>query len=221
MDEQPTEEGLQQPTPPSGAGIGDASPTITEEPRRRRGCRGCALGCLITLGAFVLIVALAAGWFFNVPVRWGLVASPAEEFFDRSSNPWAERDLEAELAAQGIALDGIWVMVQPNEDGSANVAYILVDDAAGADWKPADYGYKNAVEGFLVLTATSKAAERYDIERVAVDHRDMEGVQAAVMTAPTSVIQDFAAGTITKEQMFQEMDGYADLGGVMGGMSEE
>jgi hypothetical protein len=178
------------------------------------------MGCLIALGVFVLVAVVSLGWFFNVPVRWGLVASPAEEFFARTSNPWAERDLENEFAAQGIALDGVWVMVHPNDDGSGNIAYILVDDAAGADWKPADYGYRNAVEGFLVLTATSQAAERYDIERVAVDHRDMEGVQAAVMTAPTPVLREFAAGTVTKEQLFQEMDGYADLGGVMGGMSE-
>lgn len=200
----------QPPTAPSAT---DASP----EPQKR-GCRGCLKGCLITFGIFTLIALAFLGWFFNVPVRWGLVASPSEQLFSQSSNPWAEEAIEAELAEQGIEMQGIYVFVYPNDDGTGHLAYVMVDDAKGATWRWAESGYPSAAEGLLVLTAATNAAETYAVTRVAVDHRDADGVQAAIVTGPTSALREFADGTITREQLFEQLDGNADIAGVLAGM---
>ena len=207
--------GATVPPEPVPSDLSDAAPV--EKPKS--GCRGCFKGCLITLGVFVLVLALGAGWFFNVPARLGIVASPSEEFYSASSNPWAEEAVIAELTAEGIALDGVSVWVQSSPDSDAMIAYILVDGSRGATWDVRGE-YRSAVEGFLVYTALTQAATDYGIERVAVDHWDESGTQAAIMTAPTSVLRDFAAGTISKEQLYEQMDGYADFVGFLGGMSE-
>ncbi len=92
-------------------------------------------------------------------MRWGLVASPAEQLFEPGVNPYASDALADELAAQGLNMQGVSVIVVPAEDPSAHVAYILVDDHAGRRLEHDTY--KSAAEGFMVLAATTQAADTY------------------------------------------------------------
>ena len=215
----PTDVQPSQPAPGTQPAYEPVSAGPVEQPKKRSGCRSCALGCLITLGVFVLVLVFAAGWFFNWPAQWGLVASPAESVFEPGVNPYASDDLEAELAAQGLNMQGVSVFVVATEDGSGHVAYILVDDQNGADWSHDTY--RSAAEGFLILSAGTQAADTYAISRIAVDHRDEQGTQAAVMTAPTTALREYAAGAITQQELFDQMDGYADMAGMLAGASSE
>lgn len=165
----------------------------------------------------LLIGLLFAGWFFNWPEQWGLVASPSEKLFE-SPNPWAGEALEAELVKLGQSSEGITVYVLPGDDGS-NVAYILLEEAKGYKYVQAEVG-DNAIEGTLVLAAGTQAVSDYSIGRIAVDHRDDKGAQAAVMTAPVDKLLEYGGGALTQEQVFEYMDGYADLTGFLGGMTE-
>ena len=172
------------------------------------------MGCLVTILVLLLIGLIGAGWFFNWPVAWGLVSSPAEQLFEPGVNPYASDGLASELAAQGLGMEGVTVYVIPNEDASGHLAYILVDDTKGASWSHEKY--KSAAEGFMILAATTQAADKYGIVRVAVDHRDGNGVQAAVVTAPVPALREYAAGSITQQELFDQMDAYADMAGVLG-----
>jgi len=195
-----------------------AQPAAQPPAKKRSGCLTCLLGCLGVFLLFLCIIAVAVGWFFNVPVRWGLVASPAEQLFEPGVNPYASNALAEELAGQGLNMEGVSVYVVPAEDPAAHTAYILVDDMQGASWQHDTY--KSAAEGFMILAAATQAADTYGIERIAVDHRNAEGVQAAVVTAPTPALREYAAGSITQQELFDQMDAYADMTGMAGGMNE-
>ncbi len=41
-----------------------------------------------------------------------------------------------------------------------------------------------------------------------------------MVTAPTPVLREYAAGTITQQELFDQMDAYFDMAGMAGGMSE-
>ncbi len=223
MDEEPTRSPSTEPdnTPQAVATAqppGQPPSEPTSEQSGRSGCRGCLKGCLVTLLAFTVVILLAAGWFFDIPVRWGLVASPAERLFEPGVNPYASEALEEELAAQGLNMQGVSAYVVASEDPPGQVAYILVDDQEGTEWS--HDVYRSPAEGLLILSATTQAADTYGIVRVAVDHRDENGTQAAVVTAPVPALREYAAGTITQQELFDQMDGYADLAGMMAGASE-
>ena len=198
-------------------------PAVAAEPGEveKRGRRGCFLGCFGTLVVLLLIALIGAGWFFHWPEKIGLAASPAEKLFESSPNPWAAQALKAELSKQGVPVKGVTFYVLPSEDSSGSFAYVLIEDSRGAKWTLSTHEkYRSAAEGFLVLTATTKAAKEYGIERVAVDHRTAENLQAAVLTAKTRILRKYAAGKISQQELFDQMDGYADISGFIGGMTE-
>lgn len=189
--------------------------------RKKRGRRGCFLGCLGTLVGLLLIALMGAGWFLHWPEKLGLVASPAEKLFEQSPNPWAAQALKAELSKQGVPVKGVTFYVLQSEDSTGSFAYVLIEDSRGAKWTLSTHEkFRSAVEGFLVLTATTKAAKEYGIERIAVDHRNAENLQVAVLTAKTRVLREYAAGAISQQELFDQMDGYADVGGFIRGMIE-
>lgn len=190
-----------------------------EEPRKKHGCRGCLIGCGATVGVLLLAGLLLTGWFLDWPTRWGLVESPSEKLFAGSSNPWAAEAIVRDLAKKDIVLKGVSVYVFPGEDGTS-FAYLLLSDAEGFKWRWADGGYRSAVEGLLVRTAQTKAVKEYGIDRVVVEHRDEDGVQAAVMTAEVKPLVDYGAGKMTQKQLFKHLSGSADFTGFIGQMGQ-
>lgn len=204
MDDQPM-------VPSDGAGTEPAIPAVKKR-------HGCLKGCLTVVGVFILIAVLLLGWFFNWPRRWGLVASPAEELFEGSPNPWAADAIVADLQEMGVSAEGITVYVLRVPDSEEIVAYVLVEDARGAAWS--HEAYRSAVEGLLVLVSQTEAASRYAVTRVAVDYRDAENIQVAVMTVPAEAGRAYGAGEITREAFFATANGNADIAGFLGGMLE-
>jgi len=200
----------------------ESTPSVVDvAPKRKRGCRGCALGCLSVMLALGLIVVLVLGYVLNWPRQWGWTEAPAEKLFAASPNPWAAEAILAELKAQQIPVEGTTVYVMPSTEGTGALAYVLCEDARGAAWRQSDaYPYRSATEGLLVAVARTKAATRYHVTRVAVDHRDDKGVQAAVMTVPTDVAVAHGEKRISDEEFLAELKGNADMTGFMKGMGE-
>lgn len=198
-----------------------SEPQQEPQPRKRHGCRSCALGCLGALLALLLVVVVAIGYVFNWPRQWGWTASPSEELFATSPNPWAAEAILAELKKQDISTEGTTIYVLRSLEGTGAVAYVLLEDARGFVWKMRDHkDYRNAIEGLLVRVGSTKAAKRYGVVRIAVDHRDEKGVQAAVMTVPTSVAIAYGKQKISRDEFLDELKGNADFTGFMAGMSE-
>jgi hypothetical protein len=147
---------------------------------------------------------VAVGWYLRWPEQWGLVESPAEQLFQRSPNPWAAEALYDGYFENGRSVEGLSFYVLPEEDGVTHSVYVLAEEAEGFTWL--DDVFENPMEGLLIYTAASDAAVEYSIERVAVDYRDADGTQIAVMTAPTQALIDYAVGTISQEELFEQMN---------------
>ncbi len=163
---------------------------------KKRGCGCYVIGCLGVLLVIVLAITLAVGWYLRWPERWGIVESPATRLFEPSPNPWAAEAIEAEFVDVGMSVEGLTFYVLPVEDGTTHVVYVLAEEAEGFTWSHPTF--ENPIEGLLYSTAASAATVEYSIERVAVDYRDADGVQIAVMTAPTDALVARVLGEITR-----------------------
>ena len=199
-------------------------PAVTAEPGtgKKRDRRGCFLGCLGTLGVILLVALIGAGWFFHWPEKIGLVASPAEKLFEASPNPWAAKALKAELSKQGRARQGRHLLRaaiggfvrqlrvcphrrQPGGEVDAEHAREVQERSRGL---PGAHGNYEGGEG-----STASNASRSTIATA-------DNLQVAVLTAKTSVLRKYAAGKISQQALFDQMDVYADVSGFIGGMTE-
>lgn len=221
----PPTEGTAPPiAPPSASapapayGAHPPTPVPAPEPRKRSGCRACLLGCLGALALFALTVLVVVGWFLNWPAQWGLVDTPAEKMFSASPDPYAGEALTAELGSQGVTMTGITVYVMPSQESTGQIAYFLIEDTEGAEWK--DETYKSPAEGLLMYAAASQAAVDFDIVRIAVDHRDADGLQIATLTAPVDALRAYGNSEISQEELFDQMNGYMDMAGYLETMQE-
>jgi hypothetical protein len=156
---------------------------------------------------------ITAGWYFRWPQQLGLIESPGATLFEASPDPYAAEMILLELTEDGIAVEGLLVYVIATDEGEL-IAYVLADESDGFVWNGPTYD--NAIEGLLILTADTHAAAALEIDRVAVDYRDSEGEQIAVMTAPLPSLVAYHNDAYTKEQLFEDMNGRA---GGTGGFS--
>ena len=197
-------------TPPQQPPVQYAAQPVAGQPlqppaAKKRGCGCYVIGCLGVLVVIALAITLSAGWYLRWPERWGLVESPATKLFEPSPNPWAAEALEEEFVDGGMSVEGLTFYVLPVEDGTTQVVYVLAEEAEGFTWSHPTF--ENPIEGLLYVTAASEATVEYSIERVAVDYRDADGVQVAVMTAPTEALVARVLGEISEGELFDQMNG--------------
>lgn len=176
-------------------------------PTSRRGCWGCAIALLIIFLLLACASVIGLGWWLGWYEQLGIISSPAEELFVSGRDPWAAENILLELENKGVATEGLHVYVMPSK-GGGTFAYLVADESAGYSWSGPEYD--NAMEGLLVHTAMTEAAEQTPVERVAVEYRGPDGEHVAVMTAPTGELTAFAEGFITQEQLFEVMNGRTD-----------
>ena len=176
---------------------------------KKRGWIGCAIGCGVIVLLFACVMLVLVGWYFRWPTQLGLVESPGEALFEPSPDPYAAEAILVELADSGINVEGVSVYVLPTEQGEM-IAYVLAEEEDGFVWSGPTFD--NAIEGLLMFTAAGEVAYELEIDRVAVDYRDPDGEQIAVMTAPVDALIAHARGEITQDELFEQMNGRAGGG---------
>lgn len=187
---------------------------------RKRGCTGC--GCQV-LGALLILVLLAGGWLvavhYQVPEKLGLRQAPVERLDTDVPDRQTAEALEAEMAAAGMDMQGVSVMVLPYKDGSGSLAVAVLDagdgfhfggsDTGGADAGSADTG--GDVTAYLEALAAGGADNPYGIKRAAIQYVDAEGNALITMTADAESIGRFARGEIDRDTFLAAVEGRVDL----------
>lgn len=174
----------------------------TDRPRRRRGC--CGTGCTLVLILLLLLVGGGAALYFQVPQKLGLIKPAAERLLAPDPDREAAATLLAELQAGGLNTTGMELYVMPYRDGSGSVAYAVLDGSAGFHLPTSS---SDPVLEMFKRLASGEAAQRYGLERVAIEYRGSDGEKVMTMTATTAAIQAFANGKLTRQEMLKAIDG--------------
>jgi hypothetical protein len=180
-------------------------PAAAEVPKKKRKRHGC----LISFGVFLLLIGIALAVVFDLPMRLGLISSPAEKLFTEPADIGARAVLTQEFEQAGQPAQGISFYVLPYKDRGYSLAYVVLDQSKG--YRYVDTGFGNPIFATFELVARSKAVEQAQIYRVAVEFREADGSTLCVLTAPVFAIQQYAAKTITKKQLYMLMDGHGNL----------
>jgi hypothetical protein len=187
------------------AGPPPPAPPISEEPKKRHRLRGCCLGTLI-----VLLLICGAGVFVSpLPQRWGLRRSPAEKAFVPEPDRGPAVALTAELQEAGVDTTGLYLYVLPYEEQEGGVLYAVLDGASGFGF--ARSGDSEPLLDYMTMLAESEAAQRAGVQRIAVDYRDRDGQQVAVLTASSESVLAFGRGEMPLETFMQELEGKVDV----------
>jgi len=193
----------------------DAPSIVSSKPAKSGGCvrYGCwALG-LATLG-FVLIVGLLAAIYFKVPERIGLTKPATERLLSGEPDRQAAAMIMDDLQAAGMDTQGMWLYVIPIEGTGYQLAYMHLDASSGFNFVTG--GDSDAITDTFIRLATSGAAQEYNIGRISLDYRDEAGEQLVGLTAPTQSIEQFANGSISRQEFMQDLEGKMDLGQLTG-----
>jgi hypothetical protein len=186
----------------------NAAPSrVVEAPPPKKKRKGH--GCLISFGIFLLLIGIALALFFDLPMRLGLVSSPAEKMFTERPNSEARTTLTQEFEQAGQPTQGISFYVLPYKDRGYSLAYVVLDQSKG--YRYVDTGFSDPILAAFQLVARSKAVEQAQIYRVSIEFRERDGKTLFVLTAPVFAIQQFAAKTIDRKQFFLQVDGHANL----------
>jgi hypothetical protein len=182
-------------------------------PKKRHRLRGCCLGTLL-----VLLLLCGVGVFISpLPQRWGLRRSPAERAFAPEPDRAVAVALTTELREAGVDTTGLYLYVLPYEEQQGSVLYAVLDGSSG-------FGLNRSTDSepildYMGLLAQSEAAQQAGIQRVAVDYRDSEGQQVAVLTASTASVLAFSRGDMPLETFMQELEGKVDVASIgIGGL---
>ena len=166
-------------------------------------------GCLISFGVFLVLVGTALALLFDLPTRLGLISSPAEKMFTEPVDAAAAEMLTQDFEKANQPTKGISFYVLPYKDRGYSLAYVVLDQSQG--YRYVDTGFENPVFAAFQLVARSKAVEKAQVYRVAVEFREADGVTLSVLTAPVFAIQQYDAKAIDKKQFIAKVDGHANL----------
>ncbi len=179
------------------------SPPPAPEKKRKRH------GCLIAFGIFLLLIGIALVVLFDLPMRLGLVSSPAEKMFTGQADRQAEAVLARDFEEARQPTQGISFVVLPYWGRGYSLAYVVLDASKG--YRYVDTGFEDPIFAAFQIVARSKAVQQAQIYRVAVEFREADGVTLSVLTAPVFAIQQYAAKQIDRKQFIAKMDGHANL----------
>ena len=182
------------------------APSAPEKKRKRH-------GCLIAFGVFLLLIALALAVLFDLPMRLGLISSPAKQMFTSGADSIAREMLTKEFEQANQPATGISFYVMPYKGRGYSLAYVVLDQSKG--YRYVDTGFEDPIFAAFILVARSKTVERDQIDRVAVEFRERDGGTLFVMTAPVFAIQQYDAKAITKKQFLAQMDGHGNLARIL------
>ena len=194
------------PSAPPSPGIMAPARIVEPPPPKKKRKRH---GCLISFGVFLLLIGIAAVVLFDLPMRLGLISSPAERMFTGKADRQAEAVLAKDFEEARQPTQGISFVVLPYWGRGYSLAYVVLDASKGYHY--VDTGFEDPIFAAFQIVARSKAVQQAQIYRVAVEFREADGVTLSVLTAPVFAIQQYAAKTIDKKQFIAKMDGHANL----------
>jgi hypothetical protein len=177
-------------------------PEKIKKPKKRR-------GCLTALGIFVLVLLIAGIFFFNVPQKIGLVASPGERLLSQTPDREAAASLKAELTKAGINTQGISLYLFPEKTSDQNVLLAVLDSSQGFYFN--NYGNQDAISGYLKQLADLDKSGTYHIERIVLDYKDGDGESLVGLTAPVTAIRKFSQGTMSRQDFMEAIEGQVNV----------
>ena len=171
--------------------------------RKKRGWCFCA-GCLL----LPVLVAGCLGAAYFVGPRLAdalnLFGPEAEEVYAYAPNQEASQELSAIFTAREIP--GVRVLVIPIKGEAAHGAFITLDASAGyRGLSPLDDEDEVFREVMAEITRRDRAFD-LNLAHVTVESRDEAGETALAFTAPQSLVEEYAAGAISHEEFFGEIE---------------
>jgi hypothetical protein len=188
-------------SPTQEAVMSETTPPQPE--RKKRGwcfCAGCLLLPILAVGC------LAAAYFLGPRLAdaLNLFGPEAEEVYAYAPNELAGRELEAIFTAREIP--GVRVTVIPIKGENTHGAFITLDASAGyRGLSPLDDEDEVFREVMTEITRRDRALD-LNLAHVTVEYRDEMGDSAAAFTAPQSLVEEYAAGTISHEEFFSGVE---------------
>jgi hypothetical protein len=189
-------------TPTTRAAVVEPRPEV----RRSRGCFGW--GCLVVLGALVLLLACGGLTYFRLPERAGLYQPRAERLLSATPDHAAARSLVADLQRSGIDTRGVQVFVVPIAGTEDSAAMAVLDASQGFQFRR--QSSVDPVTDFLAQLATSPTAAGSGIKRVGVDYRGADGASVMTMAASSDAVSAYASGRLTKRQFLEKAELHFD-----------
>lgn len=183
--------------------MSDSYPEIP--PGNKRSRRNfCCCGCFLFLFLFIVGGGLSI-WFGPTILRGvGLLQPSAEELFAGSKDPVATEAVNQMLDTAGI--DGVEAMVIPIAGSEGQLAIFTVDSNATAG------GITTQAEAETFLTDTLSGLARTNrennlgIEHVAIDLLGDSGQNLLVFTAPQSIVEAYAEGTLSRREFLSQVE---------------
>jgi hypothetical protein len=174
----------------------------SEKKRSRRNFCGC--GCFVFLFIFIVGGGLSL-WFGPSILRSvGILGPSAEELFAGSKDPVATEAVNRVLDTAGI--EGVEAMVIPIAGSEGQLAVFTVDADATAGGIATQAEAEIFLKDTLSQLARTNRENNLGIEHVAIDLLGDSGENLLAFTAPQSVVEAYAEGTISRRQFLSQVE---------------
>jgi hypothetical protein len=184
--------------------MGETPYAETPSGKKRSKRNFCCCGCFLFLFVFIVGGGLSLWLGPSILRGVGLLEPSAEELFAGSKDPVATEAVNRVLDTAGI--EGVDAMVIPIAGSEGQLAVFTIHDGASAG------GISTQAEAEIFLTDTlrqlAKSNRENDlgIEHVAIDYLGESGENLLAFTAPQSVVEAYANGTISRREFLSQVE---------------
>jgi hypothetical protein len=164
----------------------------------------CCCGCFVFLFIFIVGGGLSL-WFGPSILRGvGLLEPSAEELFAGSKDPVATEAVNTMLSAAGV--EGVQAMVLPIAGSEGQLAVFTIDANATAGGISTQAEAETFLTDTLSQLARTNRENNLGIEHVAIDLLGDSGENLLAFTAPQSVVEAYADGTISRREFLSQVE---------------
>lgn len=190
---------------------------------RRRGNRGCLIGC----SGVLLVGVLLCGWM--AAVRWGVLEklglreSAAERVFALPPDREAQAALEASLLDSGMNMQGVQVTVLPMVGHEGSAAIVRLDASEGFDLDTWFDGGGSVLEEDTDDAFDPDALEELGVTQLAFDYADSSGESIVTLMISTDDLatlkeaegDDDAQDEANQRALVRSLKGRIDIPGLV------
>ena len=178
------------------------SETASGNKRSRRNF--CCCGCFLFLFIFIVGGGFSL-WFGPSILRGvGLLAPSAEELFAGSKDPVATEAVNMMLSTAGV--EGVQAVVIPIAGSEGQLAVFTIDANATAGGIATQAEAETFLTDTLSQLAQTNRENNLGIEHVAIDLLGDSGENLLAFTAPQSVVEAYADGTISRREFLSQVE---------------